>query len=60
MKTSEEYYKGLLKMKPNIYIGDEVVGRDDPRLRWGMNIIKETFDRAHDEEFEDLCVTTSH
>ena len=47
-------------MKPNIYIGEEKVGRDDPRIRGGMNIIKETFDRAHDPEYEDLCIATSH
>ncbi len=60
MKTFEDYYQRLLKMKPNIYIGDEIVGRDDPRIKGGMNIIRETFDRAHDPEFEDLCVATSH
>lgn len=47
-------------MKPNVYIGEEKVGRDDPRLRGGMNIIKETFDRAQDPEYEDLCTVTSH
>ena len=47
-------------MKPNIYIGEEKVGRDDPRIQGGMNIIKETFDRAYDPEYEDLCTATSH
>ncbi|MFX0144040.1 MAG: 4-hydroxyphenylacetate 3-hydroxylase N-terminal domain-containing protein, partial [Candidatus Hodarchaeota archaeon] len=47
-------------MKPNVYIGEEKVGRDDPRIQGGMNIIKETFDRAHDPEYEDLCTATSH
>ncbi|MFX1257289.1 MAG: 4-hydroxyphenylacetate 3-hydroxylase N-terminal domain-containing protein [Promethearchaeota archaeon] len=60
MKSFDDYYNRLLKMKPNIYIGDEIVGRDDPRIRGGMNIIRETFDRAYDEEFEDLCTATSH
>jgi 4-hydroxyphenylacetate 3-monooxygenase/4-hydroxybutyryl-CoA dehydratase/vinylacetyl-CoA-Delta-isomerase len=60
MRTSEEYVKALLKMKPNIWIGDELVGRDDPRIQGGMNIIKETYDRAHDPEFEDLTTTLSH
>lgn len=60
LKTFDDYYNRLLKMKPNIYIGEEVVGRDDPRLRGGMNIIKVTYDCAHDEEYEDLCVATSH
>jgi len=60
LKTFDDYYNRLLKMKSNIYIGEEIVGRDDPRLRGGMNIIKVTYDCAHDEEYEDLCVATSH
>jgi 4-hydroxybutyryl-CoA dehydratase/vinylacetyl-CoA-Delta-isomerase len=47
-------------MKPNIWIGDQKVGRDDPRIGGGMRIIKETFDCAHDPEWEDLCTATSH
>ena len=60
MRTYEEYVEKLKSMKPNVYIGEEKVGRDDPRLRGGMRIIKETFDCAHNEEYTDLCVTTSH
>ncbi|MHA2184448.1 MAG: 4-hydroxyphenylacetate 3-hydroxylase family protein [Promethearchaeota archaeon] len=60
MRTYEQYVNDLLKMKPNIYIGEERVGRDDPRLQGGMQIIKETFDCAYDPDYEDLCVTTSH
>lgn len=60
MRTSEEYVEDLKKMKPNVYIGAEKVGRDDPRLEGGMNIVKETFDRAQDPDYEDLCVATSH
>ena len=47
-------------MKPNVYIGDEKVGRDDPRIQGGMHIIKETFDHVQDPEYEDLCTATSH
>ncbi len=47
-------------MKPNVYIGDKKVGRDDPRIHGGMRIIKETFDCAYDPEYEDLCTVTSH
>ena len=60
MKTFEEYYESLLKMKKNIWIGNELVGRDDPRIMGGINIIKETYDKAWDPKFEDLCTTTSH
>ncbi len=60
MRTYEQYVEKLKSMKPNIYIGDEKVGRDDLRLRGGMRIIKETFDMAHDPEWEDVCTATSH
>jgi 4-hydroxyphenylacetate 3-monooxygenase/4-hydroxybutyryl-CoA dehydratase/vinylacetyl-CoA-Delta-isomerase len=60
MRTSKEYVEALNKMKPNIFIGREQVGRDDPRLQGGMNIIKETYDRAWDEEYQDICTATSH
>ncbi|MHA1488139.1 MAG: 4-hydroxyphenylacetate 3-hydroxylase family protein [Promethearchaeota archaeon] len=60
MKTFEEYLESLYKMKPNVFIGDEKVGRDDPRIRGGINIVRETYDRALDPEFEDLCTATSH
>jgi len=60
MRTYEEYIEKLKSMKPNIYIGDQKVDRSDPRLQGGMRIIKETFDCAHSEEFEDLCTVTSH
>lgn len=60
MRTFEQYVEDLKKMKPNIYIGDEKVGRNDPRLQGGMRIIKETFDKAQDPDFEDLCIAKSH
>ena len=60
MRTYEEYVQKLYSMKPNVYIDEEKVGRNDPRLTGGMYIIKETFDRAQDPDFEDLCTTTSH
>ena len=60
IRTYEQYVEDLKKMKPNVWIGDERVGRDDPRIRGGMRIIKETFDCAHDPEWEDVCTATSH
>ncbi len=60
MRTFEEYYNALLKMKPNIWIGDEKVGRGDPRIKGGIGIVRETYERALDPEYEDLCTTTSH
>ncbi len=60
MKNFKEYYDSLLKMKPNIWIGDELVGRDDPRIKGGIGIVKVTYDMAQKPEFEDLCTATSH
>lgn len=60
IKTFEDYYNRMLKMKPNVYIDGKKVDRSDPRIRPGMNVIKETFDRANDPEYEDLCTAISH
>jgi len=60
MRTFEQYQKDLYAMKPNIFIGDEKVGRDDPRILPGMLLVKETFDKAFDPKYEDLCTATSH
>lgn len=54
MRTSAEYRADLEKMRPNIYVGGEKVGRDDPRIRPGINIISVTFDLAQDPEWEGL------
>ncbi|TFF96760.1 MAG: aromatic ring hydroxylase [Promethearchaeota archaeon] len=60
MRTSEEYEKALYAMEPNIYIGEEKVGRDDKRITGGMNIIKVTYEKAWDPEYEDICTAISH
>ncbi len=60
MRTVEEYKEALYKMKPNVYIGDEKVGRDDWRIQGGINIIKETYSCAVDPRYEDLCTAISH
>lgn len=60
IKTSEDYYNRLKKMRPNVYIDGHKVDRTDERLRAGINVIRETYDRANDPAFEDLCVATSH
>ncbi|MFX1275117.1 MAG: 4-hydroxyphenylacetate 3-hydroxylase family protein [Promethearchaeota archaeon] len=60
MRTVEEYVKALHAMKPNVWIGNEKVGRDDPRIRGGIQIIKETYEKAQDPDWEDICTATSH
>lgn len=60
VKTSQEYRENLYKMRPNIFINGEQVGRDDPRLQGTIKTISQTFDRIDDPEFEDLLTATSH
>ncbi len=60
MVSSSEYRQRILKMRPNIYIDGEVVGRDDPRLQLGINVIAETFDVAAEPELEGVMTATSH
>jgi 4-hydroxyphenylacetate 3-monooxygenase/4-hydroxybutyryl-CoA dehydratase/vinylacetyl-CoA-Delta-isomerase len=60
MKTSKEYYEKLKKMKPNVYIGGEVVTRSDPRLKPGINVVSTTFDSVTNPKLEKLLTTISH
>ncbi len=60
MKTGEQYKESLLKMKPNIYIGGEKVGRDDPRLQGVIKTIAQTFDRFQQDEYKELLAAESH
>lgn len=60
IKTRDDYLNRLRGMKKNIYMGGEKVDRMDERLRAGINVIGETFDRANDPKYEDLCTATSH
>jgi len=59
MRTSEQYYEDLKKMKPNIYIGGEKVSRDDSRLKPGINVMSVTFDLVFDPEWDGLLTATS-
>jgi len=50
MRTSEEYRDKLFKMRNNVYIDGELVGRDDPRMVPGINVITQTYDLAQDPQ----------
>jgi len=58
--TWEQYVERIAKMKKNIYINGEVIGRDDPRVVKGTHTFKVTFDKAQDPEYQDLVVVKSH
>jgi len=59
LRTKEAYHEKLFAMRPNIFIGGERVGRDDPRLRPGINVLDITFDLAQDPEWKKLATAVS-
>jgi len=60
MRTREDYFESLCGMGKNIYLGGDVVGRDDPNLRPGMNTVGITFDAQDDHDFANLMFAQSH
>lgn len=58
--TYDQYVERLKKMKHNVYINGKKHGRDEDYISGGLYVIKETYDCAHDPEYEDVCVATSH
>ena len=59
MRSSAQYISDLMKMKKNLYIGGETVGRDDPRIRPGINTMSVTFDLAQDPDWGEVMTPTS-
>lgn len=59
LRTKEQYHERLFKMKPNVYVGGERVGRDDHRLRPGINVLDLTFDLAQDSKWKGLATAKS-
>lgn len=60
MKTAEQYREELANMRPNIYIGGELVRRDDLRLLQPTNVVAATFDAAQEAGLAGLATATSH
>ena len=60
MVTQEEYLSRLAKMRNNVYLDGEKVGRQDPRILQGSQAVRITFELANNPEFEDLLTATSH
>jgi aromatic ring hydroxylase len=59
LRTKEQYHEDMFAMKPNIFIGGERVGRDDHRLRPGINVLDLTFDLAQDPKWKGLATAVS-
>lgn len=60
MRTQEQYLEGLKKMRSNIYLGGECIGRDDPRVIKASSAIRMTFSLVDTPEYEELLTATSH
>ncbi len=58
--TYEAYVERLGKMKPNVYMFGKAHKRTGEYLSGGLYVIRQTFDWAHDPEYEDVCTATSH
>jgi len=59
MRTQEQFMQDMAKMKPNIYLYGEKVGRDDPRVVKSSATIRMTFSLVNDPEFEPLLTAYS-
>ncbi len=60
MRTADQYVEKLKSMRPNVYVGGEVIQRDDPRLLPAINVVSQTFNYANDPQYEDLMTAQSH
>jgi len=60
MRTKEQYFTGLSKLRRNLYYRGERIGRDHEDLAQASNVLGVTFDAAYDPEIEHLCTATSH
>ena len=59
MRTTEQFHESLAKMRPNIYIGGEKVGRDDPRLLPGIRVYDLVLHLANDPEWQGVATAQS-
>jgi aromatic ring hydroxylase len=60
MRTKEQYYEGLKKMRRNLYYNGSMIDRTDAAQEKVLNVMGVTFDAVKDPELKDLCTATSH
>ncbi|HUN54884.1 MAG TPA: 4-hydroxyphenylacetate 3-hydroxylase N-terminal domain-containing protein [Smithella sp.] len=60
MRTKEQYYEGLKKMRRNLYFNGSKIDRTDAAQEKALNVMGVTFDAVTDPELKDLCTATSH
>jgi aromatic ring hydroxylase len=58
--TAGAYRERMYGLKKNIYMGGELIGRDDPRLKPGLDLIADSYDRVNDPALKGLITATSH
>jgi len=59
MSSYEAYKERLLKMRPNIFVGGERIGRDDQRVLSGMNMIRVSYDAEDDPRYKEMIAAKS-
>jgi 4-hydroxybutyryl-CoA dehydratase / vinylacetyl-CoA-Delta-isomerase len=60
MRTKEQYFQGLTKMKRNLYFDGQRIDRTDELQMDCLNTIGTTYDEAAKPENQDLLTATSH
>jgi aromatic ring hydroxylase len=59
IKSKQEYFERMFRMRNNVYIGGEAVNRDDHRLRPGLNVMSKTFEMANDPKYKGVLTAES-
>jgi len=59
LRTKDQFHDSLTKMRPNIYIGGEQVGRDDARLLPGIRVFDTVFDLAQKPDWKGVATAKS-
>jgi aromatic ring hydroxylase len=59
LRGKEQYHDSLSRMRPNIYIGGEKVGREDPRIIPGVRVYDLSFDLAQMPDWKGLATAQS-
>jgi len=60
IKTYDQYLNRLKKMKRNLYLNGNKCDRTDEMLAGQLRVIRETYDRANDPDWDGLATATSH
>jgi aromatic ring hydroxylase len=60
LKTKEQFFERISKMKRNLYVDGERVSRVDEMMQPTLDILGNTFTQALKPENEDLMTATSH